>query len=317
MKYFSFLLISLVLISCSTENSSSGINPLPNFDAMWDYSHPDSTEMRFKEILPLLTQTSEFSVTADYQAELLTQIARAQGLQGKFSEASNNLNKADSLITENMPVARIRFLLEKGRLLNTMNQKEEAVKLFLEAYEFGKNDSLDFYSLDAAHMLGFTTPLAEQMDWNLKALEIAEFSSDPRCENWQGALYNNIGWTYFDKKDYYHAYEMFKKGYEWRKTRNDPEATRIAKWAIARSLRSLFRFDEALHIQLTIEKELQDNKLPPDGYVYEELTELYFAKGDVAKIKEYAAKAYEILSEDEWLQKNEPERIRRLKDLSR
>ncbi|MCF7793545.1 MAG: hypothetical protein K9N09_07295 [Candidatus Cloacimonetes bacterium] len=317
MRYLAVLILTIFLINCSSDNSNSGINPLPNFDVMWDYAHPDSTEMRFKEILPLLTQTSEFSVSDEYNAELLTQIARAQGLQGKFNEAAKNLEKADSLITDKMPTAKIRYLLEKGRLLNTMNQTEEANKLFFQAYEFGKKDSLDFYTLDAAHMLGFTTPLEQQLDWSLKALDIARTSDDPRCEQWEGPLYNNIGWTYFDNKDYFHAHKMFMNDFEWRKEHNDEAGARVARWSIARSLRSMFKFDEALHIQLALEKDLQENNLPPDGYVYEELTELYQAKNNIPKMKEYAKKAYDVLSQDSWLMENDPNRIERLKELSK
>ncbi len=317
MRYFGLLIIIVFLLSCSSENSNSGINPLPNFDAMWDYTYPDSTEMRFKEILPLLTQTSEFSISDAYHAELLTQIARAQGLQGKFTEAAANLLKADSLITDDMPIARIRFLLERGRLLNTIGQRQDATDLFLKAYNFGIENKLDYQALDAAHMLGITTPADEQLQWSLKALEIAETSEDLRCKNWLGALYNNIGWTYFDKDDYLQAHKLFVKGYEWRKEQGEEQAARIARWAVARSLRALFRFQEALHIQLSLENEIAEKNLPPDGYVYEELAELYLATQNHQKAREYFQKAYEVLSEDEWIAENEPDRLNYLKQMSK
>lgn len=316
MRFVGIVFSIIVLLSCSTENSNSGINPLPNFDAFWDFSHPDSTEMRFKEILPLLSQTSEFAVSQEYQAELLTQIARAQGLQGKFAEAARNLQKADSLITDKMPKARIRYLLEKGRLLNSMNNRQAATEFFRQAYDIGLRDSLDLYTLDAAHMLGISLPPDQQLEWSLKALEIAKTSPDPRCKLWEGTLYNNIGWTYFDRKDYLNAEKMFRQDLDWRLENDDQKGARISRWAIARCLRALFRFEEALHIQLALENDLLENNLPPDGYVYEEICELYRVKNNFPKMKEYAAKAYDILSRDEWLKQNSPERLNRLKKLS-
>ena len=55
--------------------------------------------------------------------------------------------------------------------------------------------------------------------------------------------------------------------------------------------------------------------LPDDGYVVEELAELYYLKGD-PRASEYFARAYRILAKDEWLVSNEPDRLERLQKLS-
>ena len=52
------------------------------------------------------------------------------------------------------------------------------------------------------------------------------------------------------------------------------EQVRVARWAVARALRSLARFDEALEIQ----QRLAEHG-PADGYVEEELAELLLATG--------------------------------------
>src|SRR5512140_3672522 len=72
---------------------------LPDFDAWWDYDHPDSTEARFVEILPAARASGD----RDYLAQLLTQIARCQGLQMKFDEAGHTLDEAETLVTNGMP----------------------------------------------------------------------------------------------------------------------------------------------------------------------------------------------------------------------
>ncbi len=317
MKYFVLLFSIIILLTGCNNNGGTGINPLPNFDAMWDYSHPDSTEMRFKEILPLLQNTSEFNIDADYQVQLLTQIARAQGLQGKFHEADSTLKEAKKLMTEDMSIAKIRYLLEKGRMFNSLGDKEQARPLFLEAYEYGLINNLDLYTVDAAHMMGIVEPAAKQLDWSLMALEVAEKSEDERCRGWLGALYNNIGWTFFDMQKYEDALKIHQKGYEWRKGQNNPEATRIAKWSVARMLRAVENYDEAMIMQQEILQELQENNLPEDGYVFEELAELNLQKGNKSEASKYFAQAYDLLSLDIWLVENEPERITRMKKLGK
>lgn len=61
------------------------------------------------------------------------------------------------------------------------------------------------------------------LSWNLKALQRAESSDNPRAQNWLGSLYNNIGWTSSEK----HSLST------------NPESIRIARWCIARTLRPL------------------------------------------------------------------------------
>ena len=299
------------------KKSETGINPLPNFDAMWDYAQPDSTEIKFKEIIPLLAGTPETTYDAEYHVELLTQIARAQGMQGKFEEAGRTLETADSMLIANMKTGNIRYLLEKGRILNSSGKREASKPVFLEAYDFGKENALDYYTLDAAHMMGIVEPPERQLDWSLIAMEIAEASTDQRCKSWLGALYSNIGWTYHDLNEYEKALDLFQKGYKCRKTQNNDQATRIAKWSVARCLRSLEKHDEALNIQNELLQEFEEKQIEQDGYVFEELAELYLIKNNRYEAKKYFKLAYEYLSKDEWLKANEPQRLERLKALSK
>ena len=64
-------------------------------------------------------------------------------------------------------------------------------------------------------------------------------------------------------------------------------ATRVSHWMVAWTLRSLRRFDDALEIQLRLEKEA-DKAGQPDQYVFEELEALYKAKGDAVRAEHYA-----------------------------
>jgi hypothetical protein len=55
---------------------------------------------------------------------------------------------------QNMPVAEIRYLLERGRTFNSAGQKEQSILLFQDAYAKAAERNEDFYAIDAAHMLG-------------------------------------------------------------------------------------------------------------------------------------------------------------------
>ena len=316
MRYLFYILVIFTLFGCNADNNSEiGINPLPNFDAMWDYQHPDSTEVVFTEMLKGMKDSSESSYDAGYHAELLTQIARTQGLQGKFIQAHATLDSVKNMLNENMKTAQIRYLLERGRVFNTSGEWEISKPLFLKAFEFGVENNLDIYTLDAAHMMGIVEPPDKQLEWSLKALKIAEETSDTNCKSWLGQLYNNIGWTFHDLNDYEQALIYFQKGYDWRLKAGDERGARIAKWTVGRCLRSLGENDEALKLQKEILVELEEKNLPNDGYVFEELAELYLLKDDKKQAKKNFKLAFEELSKDGWLVKNEAERLSRLKKL--
>ena len=316
MRNLFYILIIFILLGCSVDkNSEVGINPLPNFDAMWDYQHPDSTEIIFIEILEGLKNSAESSYDAEYHAELLTQIARTQGLQSKFIQAHATLDSVKSMLNDNMKTAFMRYLLERGRVFNYSGEWEISKPLFLRAYEFGVENKLDIYTLDAAHMMGIVEPPDKQLDWNLKALKIAEETSDENCKGWLGPLYNNIGWILQGLTEYDQALVYFQKGYEWRTEVGDENGARIAKWTVGRCLRSLKQNEEALKIQKEIQAVIEEKNLPDDGYVFEELAELYLLNGNMELAKKNFTLAYEELSKDRWIVKNQQDRLRRLKKL--
>src|SRR5579859_5806623 len=87
----------------------------PDFDRLWDYDHPQETERTFQEALPM----ARASGNSAYLAELLTQIARAQGLQRQFTLAHQTLDQAESLLEGASARARIRYALERGRVFNS------------------------------------------------------------------------------------------------------------------------------------------------------------------------------------------------------
>ena len=283
---------------------------LPSIDMLWDYNNPEATATKFRDLLPL----AEKSVDKTYYVELLTQLARTQSLQRNFEEAHRILDTASHVMDgQNMPIAEIRYLLERGRTFNSAGEKEQSIPLFNEAYVKAVAHNEDFYAIDAAHMLGIASK--DQLHWNLAALRLAENTTDTRAGKWLASLYNNIGWTYHELKDYAGALTFFEKLLAWRMDQKDERGAFIAKWTIARTYRSMDRIDQALALQGELLDEIQRKGLDPSGYVFEELAECLLIQGRGIEAKANFRKAYEILSKDIWLKANEGDRLKRLEEL--
>jgi tetratricopeptide (TPR) repeat protein len=283
---------------------------LPDFDALWNYDKPSDTEQAFQALLPEARATGDVS----YLAELLTQIARTQGLQRRFEAAHHTLNEAEELLPNSSARVGVRYELERGRVFNSSGNPDRARAFFLRAWESAVEHSEDFYAVDAAHMMGIVEPAAEQLAWNLRALDLAERSADERARNWRGSLYNNIGWTHHDAGRYEDALTMFEKTLERREAQGKPREIRIANWCIGRTLRSLGRLSEALDMQRRLLGEIEEAG-DPDGYVNEELAECLLALGQDEEAGRHFARAYAVLSQDAWLVEQDAPRLQRLKEL--
>lgn len=289
---------------------SAGQDPLSLLDK-WDYAEPAATREKFRAEL----KTANLEADRDYVVVLLTQVARTYSLQGAFETAHAELDGARPLIDDKQSAGYVLYLLERGRTWNSAGERQKAVEPFREAFEVARSIGNDYLAVDAAHMLGIAVPLEQQHTWNQRALEIAEQSDEERAKNWLGTLYNNIGWTWFDQGEYARALELFRKGVEFRREEGQRRRLQIARWAVGRTLRAMGRDDQALEIQRALEAENERLGLPADGYVLEELAELYRGR-DQALATEYFRRAWALLSQDPWLQAHEPERLARMKKLA-
>ncbi|MEP7291680.1 MAG: tetratricopeptide repeat protein [Chloroflexota bacterium] len=279
----------------------------PAFDTLWNYDHPAETERAFRDLL------AQAGTYLSYELQLLTQIGRAQGLQRQFDAGHQTLDQVERRLTPETSTAKIRYLLERGRLFNSSGAVEQARPLFEQAWQLGQQAGEPGYAVDAAHMLGILE--SPQLTWNLRALDLAENSGDPRAERWRASLYNNIGWTYHDRGDYPHALDMFERALRLREEQGKPEPLRIARWSVARVLRSLQQWHAALAIQQALAAELEQIN-QQDAYVDEELGECLLALGRADDAKSCFAQAYALLSQDDWLMQNEAPRLERIRALA-
>jgi len=292
--------------------AGSGRKPkLPDFDSLWDYDHPGAAEKRFRDLLSAALDSRDLP----YLTQLLSQIARAEGLQRKFDAAHKTLDRVQKGLDKTDDKTRVRYLLERGRVFNSSGKKDEARPLFLEALDLATKSKEDFYAVDAAHMMAIVEPTEKQLQWNLKALDLAENSADEKARKWKGSLYNNIGWTYFEQRQFEESLLMFEKALEFQKQQGDPNKIMIARWCVAKTLRMMDHTEEALEMQRDLYEQYQaaDKR---SGYVYEEIAECLTVMGEEQEAQGWFAAAYEELSKDPRLA-TEQDRLNRLKELGR
>lgn len=285
-----------------------------DFDALWDYEHPDQTEVAFRQLL----SQAEHRHDRSYYLQLLTQIARTQSLQRKFAEAHQTLDGVKEGLHAELVVPTIRYLLERGRTFNSSGHPDEALTLFQQAWDqaLGHGEAA-FFAVDAAHMLAIASAsFEEKIAWNTVALHYAEASTDEQARGWCGSLYNNLGWTYHGQGEYERALECFQKAFQWQQEHGNAREVLIARWCIGRTLRSLQRVSEALALQEELLAEWEKSEEEQDGYVFEEIAECLLALGRAAESHRYFAQAYAKLRQDIWLVAQEKERLERLKQLS-
>jgi tetratricopeptide (TPR) repeat protein len=316
MKIVLALALVLTTAACGKEDtvvnsSASSSSGLPAFDDQWNYDDPAATEAKFRELLPAARQSSD----QGYLAELLTQIARAQGLQQKYADAHATLDQVDATLEPDMKTAKVRSLLERGRVLNSSGKPEQSVPPFKQALRLAQESGLEYYGVDAAHMLGIVTKAQESLRWNEEAMHLAEAAKDPKARRWLGPLYNNTGWTYFDMGKYAEALKLFERDLEFRKEKGNNVEIGIARWSVAKMLRHLGRVEESLKLQLELLDDPDRKNNDSEGYTREEIGECLLLLQRASEAKAHFARAWELLHNDPWLRQDDPERLARLKKL--
>jgi hypothetical protein len=258
---------------------------------LWDYGKPALSEQRFRDALA--------TATDDEALILQTQIARTWGLRKDFARAREVLASVSDAVKRGSAEAQVNYLLELGRTYAspahpedalTAEARQQARSLYLQAFETARHAQLDFLAIDALHMMPMADPArGAQLEWDLKALAYLESSSQPAAKAWEASLRNNVGYAKFLMGQHDDAIAQYRLSLAAHQRAGRAASVRVAHWMIARTLRAQGRVQEAIDIQLRLEREW-DEAGEPDPYVFEELEHLYRAKGDAARADTYAAR---------------------------
>lgn len=258
---------------------------------LWDFNKPEISEERFRSALS--------TASADDALILQTQIARTYGIRRNFSQAQQILADIEPQIQSASNEAKVYYYLELGRTYSsathphksqTAEVRELARSAFMQAAELAQSGKLDSLAIDALHMMTFVdTAPEEQVEWNRKAMALMQSSSQPDAKKWEGSLHNNAGYALHLLGRYEDALAKFKLALVAHERGGNPQKIRIAHWMIAWTLRALGRLNDAVEIQLRLEKEW-DEAGEPDPYVFEELELLYQALDEKEKAEFYATR---------------------------
>jgi tetratricopeptide (TPR) repeat protein len=290
--------ITVSLLCSLFANAALAIDIAP----LWDFARPDISEQRFRNALE--------KADGDDALILRTQIARTYGLRKDFDGARKLLREIEPAVGTAGPEAKIRFHLELGRTfasaahsarLLTSDAKAQARQEYDRALELARAAKLDGLAIDAIHMFAFIdTAPADQLKWGEAALQVSLSSQQPDARRWEASIRNNIGYALHQLGRYDEALSQLQMALALREQGTNPEATHVARWMVARTLRSLGRDDEALRIQLALEKDA-DAVGKPDPYVFEELEALYRKAGNLSKAQHYAQRRACVLGSEQCL----------------
>jgi tetratricopeptide (TPR) repeat protein len=202
---------------------------------IWDFSDPDGSRSKFLTAIQIADRAEELEIRA--------QVARTYSLQNEFELAHRFLDRIEAEIDlKSYERAYGCYLLERGRTYNSAGEKDKA----RECFELALRNSDEEIQVDALHMFGYMSAPSEAIELNRKALTIALASENPWARRWAGTLYNNTGWALFDLGRFDESLVELRSALAERETyqiRVDE-----AKWCVARCLRALGRFDEALQM---------------------------------------------------------------------
>ena len=262
-----------------------------DLDALWDFGKPTLSEERFRAALA--------GASPDDSLILKTQIARTWGLRRDFERARQVLAEvAPSLNTAAME-PQVRYWLELGRTYSsaahddasqTEDAKARARTAYGNALALARAASLDALAIDTLHMYAFVdrNP-SDEIQWVDQGLAIVQASTQADAKGWEASLRNNRGYALQQLGRYDEALGEFRLSLAAREKQGRPGGIRIAHWMIANTYRLMGRLDEALRIQLRLEREW-DAANEPDPYVFEELEAIYQAQGNAERAAHYAAR---------------------------
>ena len=201
---------------------------------LWDFTNLDASEARLRAKLREET-------TDPGRAEVLTQLARIEGLHSRFDGANALLAEADALAGASA-IARARVLLERGRVLRLAGDLPASLPLFEEAFETALLAGQDFIAADATHMAALA---GDMIAWTERGLKLARRS--PAAASWIGTLLNNLGWWHAQRGEHTESLAAYRGSLEaYVQSARYPYLREAARVGVAKALRSLGRAAEAV-----------------------------------------------------------------------
>jgi tetratricopeptide (TPR) repeat protein len=273
---------------------------------LWDFDDLDGSEERLRKRLA--------RETGPGRAEVLTQLARLEGLRGDVESGERLVEEATASAGDD-ETARARIDLEHGRLKRSSGDMDAALPLFESAFVTALGSGALFLAADAAHMAALAAPDRDGfLAWTQRGIALGTEHREARY--WLGPLLNNLGWEYYGAGEYPDALDAFERALEAREQdTGNRAAIEIARYAVGKTLRALRRPGEAVPL-LEHAVAWTAEVGAPDGWFHEELALEYSDTGRADDARAQARLALPLLLEADPSFAHDAERAARLRELA-
>ena len=212
------------------------------------------------------------------ETEALAQLARINLTLGNKDDGRRWLDMAGERASDSDPMGWSRYLSVRGRFEWKDDDLVAARKTFGELYDYCNTNALWSRAVDAANMIAIVAQSPEeQIEWSKRGIEAAEAAG---VESWLGPLWNNLGGTYYELKQFDSALSCYLKAREYHWRHSGEEAKLLADYHVGMAYRYLGQFDQAakwLRPVLAWAERLGNRSVT--GQALEELGEIEIAAG--------------------------------------
>ena len=246
---------------------------------------------KYAEAIDAYRRAAEASATEKNrpaEVESLAQVARCFSIQGNLTEGRPWLERAEKLASADDPQGWSRLLGVRGIFQRESGDKAAAKKTFEELHRYCIEKTLYKRAIDAIHHIAIVVPLEEQPAWALKGIEAAEQLKDDAS---LAVLWNNLGVTYEDLKQYDKMVPAYLKARNYHHATGGPLQKMMADWAVGHGYRLAGNWSESeswLLKALPAAEALHARNPGPDtaewrGWCRKDLGETLLAKGEKTK----------------------------------
>ncbi len=175
-----------------------------------------------------------------YDIAILTQIARAQGLQRRFADAQATLDQVRMRPDSNdTGSARSAISSNKAESITHRGVMRKRCGWFQDAFTAANAQQQDFYGIDALHMLAIADVPERQCIGIYKQWHSLNNPPIPARRTGKDRCTTTLGGSYFEEGEYSQALTSFEPPYNGASSRAKSVRYLIARWCVARTLRAL------------------------------------------------------------------------------
>jgi len=223
-------------------------------------------------------ETARSDFNRPVETEALAQVARIYLKNGNKEDGRKFLDEAGLKASDSDPMGWSRYLGVRGRYEWQDKDLVKARATFDTMYVYCNTNALWGRAVDAANMISIVAETAEeQIEWSRRGIEAAEAGG---VESWLGPLWNNLGATYFDMKQFDSALPAFIKAREYHWQFSGEIAKLYADYHVGMAYRHLGHLEKAgqwLRPVLAWAERLGDHSAI--GQACEDLGEIAIADG--------------------------------------